>query len=266
MIRVALTLALALLSLAPARASAQASTRPALPADARLDLFVLAGQSNMAGRGVVEAEDKIANPTVWMLTAGGEWAPAIDPIHFDKPKVAGVGLGRTFGIEYAKAHPGVIVGLIPCAVGGVSLDQWKPDGKLYVDAIGRAKLAMKRGTIRGILWHQGEADTKPEKIATYAARLDALVARFRADLGAPAVPLIVGQLGVFDPAKNAARVPFNAMILKYPDGRPNVACVTSEGFKSIGDDTHFDAASQRELGRRYAEAFFKLDGSRKETR
>ena len=262
-----LTLALTFMAVVAAPARAQTTTLPTLPAGARLDLFLLAGQSNMAGRGVVEAQDKLADPNVWTLSVGGEWVPATDPIHFDKPKVAGVGLGRTFGIEYANAHPGAIVGLIPCAVGGVSLDQWKPDGKLYADAIARAKVAMRRGTIRGILWHQGESDARPEKIATYPERLDALLARFRADLGAAAAPLIVGQLGIFkDPEKNAGRVAFNQMIAKYPDGRPNVACVTSEGATSMGDDTHFDAASQREMGRRYAAAFDKLDPSKKDNR
>lgn len=241
----------------PAFAQPQAPAAP--PADTTLDLFLLVGQSNMAGRGKLEAEDKIADPHVWTLDASDSWAAAVDPIHTDpRGGKNGVGLGRTFGIRVAAARAGTQVGLIPCAVGGVSIDQWKKGGKLYTEAVRRAKIAQKRGRIVGILWHQGESDTKPEKIAKYAAKLDAIVAAFRADLDAPNAPLVVGELGLFnDPAKNAARTAFNEMIAKYAADRPGTGLVQSDDLASVGDDTHFDAASQRELGRRYAEAFLK---------
>ena len=58
-------------------------------------LFLLAGQSNMAGRGDVEEQDRVPHPRVFMLTKNNEWKPAVDPLHFDK-SVAGVGLGKTF--------------------------------------------------------------------------------------------------------------------------------------------------------------------------
>ena len=229
-----------------------------LPPDANMELFLLAGQSNMAGRGVPEAQDKIADPHVWVLNDENAWVPAIDPLHYDKVGVDGVGPGRSFGIELANAHPGAYIGLIPTAVGGVSLDMWKPGGKLYTTAIAHTRAAQKHGTLTGILWHQGESDTKPAKVESYSARLDKLMDALRHDLDAPSVPVVVGELGVFDPVKNAPRIGFNAMIAKYPQGHTNVACVDSHGLKSIGDNTHFDAASQRELGRRYAEDFLKL--------
>lgn len=243
-----------LMSTPPAKAGSPA----ALPPGVKLELFLLAGQSNMAGRGVPEAQDKVADPHVWMLSKDGAWVPAVDPLHYDKVGVDGVGPGRSFGIEVAKAHPGAYIGLIPTAVGGVSLEMWRPGGKLYTNAIARTRAAMKDGTLAGILWHQGESDTKPEKVQSYPARLDKLLEAFRHDLNAPDLPVVVGQLGVFDPVKNAPRVGFNAMIAKYPEDRTNVSCVQSQGLKSIGDNTHFDAASQRELGHRYAEAFQKL--------
>ena len=231
---------------------------PELPAGQKLDLFLLAGQSNMAGRGKVEGQDKVPDPNVWVLNEKGEWEPAIDPLHFDKVGVDGVGPGRSFGIALAKAEPGHMIGLIPCAVGGVSIGEWKPGGKLYNAAVRRVKIAEQHGTLKGILWHQGEADTRPERIAAYPQKLDALIAAFDKDLDVSNVPVVVGELGVFDPVKNEKRIPFNAMIDKYPDTRPNVALAKSDGFKSIGDNTHFDAASQREFGQRYAEAFLTL--------
>ena len=83
----------------------------------KMDLYLLVGQSNMAGRGVVEEQDKTPHARVLMLSKEGKWVPAIDPMHFDKP-AAGVGLGKTFGQLIAEANPGVTIGLIPCAVGG----------------------------------------------------------------------------------------------------------------------------------------------------
>ena len=67
----------------------------------KLDLYLLIGQSNMAGRGKVEDSDRVVHPRVWTLNKSDEWVPAIDPLHFDKPAAVGVGLGRTFGLEIA---------------------------------------------------------------------------------------------------------------------------------------------------------------------
>ena len=49
-----------------------------------LHLFLLAGQSNMAGRGTVESQDQKAHPRVYVLTKEKTWKPAVDPLHFEK--------------------------------------------------------------------------------------------------------------------------------------------------------------------------------------
>lgn len=231
---------------------------PAPPPEVRLDLFLLIGQSNMAGRGKVEAEDRQPHPRVWMLTATQEWMPAADPLHFDKPRVAGVGPGLMFGRMVAEKFPGTHIGLVPCAVGGTPIEDWARGGRLYADALARARAAQKRGTFRAILWHQGESDCAETNRVAYLPRLERLIADLRADLGAPDLPFIAGQLGDFgEDGKSQARRRFNAMILELPKRVPRTAVVTSEGAKSIGDGTHFDAATAREMGRRYAAAYFE---------
>jgi hypothetical protein len=75
------------------------------PAPANTKLFLLIGQSNMAGRGAIEEQDKVVHPRVFVQTRDLSWAPALDPLHFDKPRLAGVGLGSTFGRVVADAHP-----------------------------------------------------------------------------------------------------------------------------------------------------------------
>src|SRR4051812_29800346 len=94
--RVFVALLLAVLALSEARAAET-------PIPERMQLFLLIGQSNMAGRGAVEASDKVPHPHVFVLTKDLSWAPATDPLHFDKPDIVGVGLGLTFGRTIADA-------------------------------------------------------------------------------------------------------------------------------------------------------------------
>ena len=91
-----------------------------------LQLFLLIGQSNMAGRGVPEAEDQQTNPRIWMLTKELSWVPARDPMHFDKPAVIGVGPGLAFAKQLASTYPTINIGLIPSAVGGSGINVWRP--------------------------------------------------------------------------------------------------------------------------------------------
>ena len=95
-----------------------AQTTPA-QAPTAMRLFLLIGQSNMAGRGTVEELDRTPVAHVWMLNQQGQWVPAVEPMHFDKPKVAGVGPGRAFGAAIATATPSAEIGLIPAAVGEI---------------------------------------------------------------------------------------------------------------------------------------------------
>jgi hypothetical protein len=125
----------------------------------KFQLYLLVGQSNMAGRGYVEAQDTVPNRHVLRLNPAGQWEVAKDPLHFDKP-VAGVGPGMAFGRALATADTSVVIGLIACAVGGSGIDAWAPgayfaDTKThpYDDALARARVAQQTGTLAGIIWH-----------------------------------------------------------------------------------------------------------------
>ncbi len=229
----------------------------ALPAASEnMQIFLLIGQSNMAGRGTVEAEDKSPHPRVFVLTKDLAWVPAVDPSHYDKPERIGTGLGKTFGAIVADAKPGAVIGLVPAAFVGSALDEWTPGSPHYVNAVARAKEALKRGQLAGILWHQGESDRAPDKAATYAGRFAKFIAQLRADLGAADVPVIVGEIGRF--CLNEG--PVNASIRKLPDAVPHCALVTTEGLAGRPEEPevlHFETAAFRELGRRYAAAWLK---------
>ena len=245
--------------------SAQSTADVKLPDKSKFHLFLLAGQSNMAGRGDVEAADKVPRPRVFMLAKDGSWKPASDPIHYDKPS-AGVGPGRTFALALAEADTNISIGLIPAACGGSPISTWQPgayfrdtDSHPYDDAIERTKLAMRQGTLKAILWHQGESDAHPEFSAVYHQKLTELITRFRKDLGDDRLPVIIGQLGQFPSAPwtdDTRRV--NAAHLTVVKELPALAFVSSDGLSCKPDNLHFDAKSQREFGHRYANAYLKL--------
>lgn len=253
---------------AAALAAAAPLERPLPPREA-FHLFLLAGQSNMAGRGESTAQDPPVTSRVLMLDRRGQWVPAADPMHFDKP-IAGVGLGRAFAATLAERHPDLTIGLIPTAVGGSPISSWQPgalDGptqtRPWDDAIARARIALRDGTLRGILWHQGESDATAELAPLYRARLHELVARFRTVLEAPHVPFILGQLGQFPDAPwNDARRAIDQVHRTLPEQVPHTAYVSAEGLSHKGDRLHFDAPSLRVFGRRYAHAFLTLTAGR----
>jgi len=230
----------------------------------RFHLCLLIGQSNMAGRGKVAKEDKTPHPRVLVLNKKDEWAPAVDPLHFDKP-MAGVGPGLAFGKAVAEADPSVTIGLIPCAAGGSPIAVWQKGGyweqtrsKPYDEALRRVAVARKRGVFKGILWHQGESDSNPTAAPVYTERLDGLIARLRRDLHVPTVPFLVG--GLSDPLrarKEEARV-VDGALRELPKRVKRTAYVSAEGLGLKSDNAHFTAAAARELGRRYAEALLAL--------
>lgn len=234
-------------------------------------LYLLVGQSNMAGRGKVTKQDQEPNPQVLMLNKKREWVPAVDPLHFDKPGIVGVGIGKTFGIEMAKDNPDATIGLIPCGVGGSPISSWQP-GEFYKptkshpwdDAMERAEVALEKGTLKGILWHQGESDSKPGLAEIHEEKLHDLIARFRKELNAPAVPFIAGQMGQFEerPWNDSKRLVDSAH-RNLSENVKNAAFVSSDGLHHKGDEVHFDADSYRELGRRYADAFRRLTNPEK---
>lgn len=240
-------------------------TTPARPARESFHLFLLAGQSNMAGRGKVEAADAVPTPGILMFDRGRTWVPAADPMHFDKP-VAGVGLGRSFAGRVLASTPGVTIGLIPTAVGGTRIDLWQPGAHdeatkshPWDDALARATAALPSGTLKAILWHQGESDATAELAPGYEAKLHALIARFRTTLDAPDLPFIVGQLGQYpDVPWDDARRTVDAAHRALPTKVAHTAFVPSDGLVHNGDRVHFDSASLRELGRRYADAYPRL--------
>ncbi|WP_221030943.1 sialate O-acetylesterase [Actomonas aquatica] len=251
----------ALLLLPLATGSVNAAEQPTR----ELHLFLLVGQSNMAGRGEIDPADNAPLEGVWVWGAEDRWMPAVEPYHWDK-SMAGAGLAKSFAAAYRAAHPDVDVGLIPAACGGSALHDWAVGAYFeqtrshpWFDATRRAKLAMTDGTLRGILWHQGESDSHPGLAENYEAGLRELLQRFRAALAAPTVPIVIGQTGRFTPdALSEPQQQVDAANRSIAAADAHVVWVSAKGLTAKPDGIHFETAALRELGRRYYAAWATL--------
>ncbi|MBN2711154.1 MAG: sialate O-acetylesterase [Planctomycetes bacterium] len=238
-----------------------------IPSKEKFHLFFLAGQSNMAGRGYVEDEDRVPHPRVLMQTRDGSWVPAVDPVHYDK-KEAGVCLAHTFALELVARDEDITVGLVPTACGGSPISTWEPgayhsqtDSHPYDDSIKRMRRAMEDGVLKAMLWHQGESDCTPELSAVYKSELLDLIGRFKNEFGAPDLPVVIGQLGEIPEAPwSESRRLVNRAHMEIVAELADACFVRSDGLTCNPDNIHFDAKSLREFGRRYAKAYLDMIG------
>jgi len=222
--------------------------------------FLMIGQSNMAGRGFIHEVPPIYNERIQMLR-NGRWQMMTEPVNYDRP-VSGISLVGSFAEAWSRENQDDKIGLIPCAEGGSTLDEWAVDQPLFRHAITEAKFAMENSELTGILWHQGESDSMNGNYKVYYNKLFSIVEALRVELNAPDIPFIIGGLGDFlgkeGFGKYSAEYNFiNQELQKFAFEQDNCYFVTAEGLTSNPDGIHIDAISQRKFGLRYFEAFSK---------
>ncbi|XP_049350970.1 probable carbohydrate esterase At4g34215 [Solanum verrucosum] len=238
------------------------------------NIFILAGQSNISGRGGVinhslrpgfvnESWDGVipreceSNPSILRLSGGLKWVEAHEPLHkdIDVNNTCGIGPGMPFANTVLKKDPSIgVIGLVPCAVGGTSITEWAPGGFLYKNMIKRTKAATRGGgKIRALLWFQGESDAKTlEDAKMYKVRLERFFKNVRHDLELPNLTVIqVGiatALGPYMELVREAQREINIGNLKYVDAK---------GLQIGPDYTHLTTAAQIQLGQMLADAFLR---------
>jgi peptidoglycan/xylan/chitin deacetylase (PgdA/CDA1 family) len=257
------------------------------PVDA--DIWVLAGQSNMQGAG--RTPDTLTDPKIWMMNLDDRWMVAREPLHrifeatapaypiafyqlwgnpeksLEKARqffreqapisrqkpIGGVGPGMYFA-RHVLAGTGRPIGLIPCALGGSTIAQWDPSGKIHGDStlygamLNRVRSA---GTqhIKGLVWYQGESEAFIAQAETYEAKLLAFIDSFRCDIGRPDLPVVIVQIG---------RVVIRDTVmdrniqLKAITERPNLY-LTSGIDLELDDCVHFSTLGNQRLGARLGE-------------
>ena len=247
-------------------------------ADPKFQIYLCFGQSNMEGGANPESVDKkYVDPRFQVLVTDstnkertmGKWYTAY-------PRI--VGLGGLCPIDYfgrsmvAALPADYKVGVVAVASGGVDIRAFntkngedyirykespkvaKYDCKLYKRLVDMAKIAQKKGVIKGILLHQGESNSEQEQWPGWVKIIyDSLIS----DLGlnAAEVPLLVGEL--VGEAEGGEYWRHNAVIAKVPTVIPTAHVVSSV---SCPGDIHFSALGYRILGKHYAIKMLELLG------
>ena len=225
-------------------------------------VFILAGQSNMAGRGFVEPQDTIPNERIFTINKKGVITLAKEPLHFYEPALTGLDCGLSFARTLTQQIPDSIsVLVLPTAVGGSSISQWLGDSiyrnvQLLSNFKEKVAIGKKHGEIKGILWHQGESDANPENIALYHKRLSKLVNEFRQIVADEKLPILIGELGGY--STNADWSKINTQIHLYASTDAEVTVISTSDLKDKGDNVHFDSEGQRIIGKRFANEFIKI--------
>lgn len=237
------------------------------------DVYVLAGQSNMSGRGALadlSDGERAADPRILLYGNDGRWRDAADPLDDAASQIDPVSTDRQAavgpGLFFARALLGKGVrtplALLPCAKGGSSIARWVPGSgrdTLYGSCLARTQ-ELKQ-SIAGLLWYQGESDAEKasEPAEAWPRRFREIVTRYRVDVGQPDLPVVFVQLSD-KPKKNGERFPSWHRMQQLQAGFSMhcVAMVKATGLTRNDDELHLATAGQRVLGRRLAKAMLRL--------
>jgi Carbohydrate esterase, sialic acid-specific acetylesterase len=228
--------------------------------NSKLWVFILAGQSNMAGRGLVEPADTIPNKRILTINKCGELIIAKEPLHFYEPLLTGLDCGLSFAKAVLKKAPSdVSILLLPVAVGGSSIIQWINDSihrsvKLYSNYLEKVAIANKYGAVKAILWHQGESDANNNDILLYKERLNTLFTKYRYDAGNTTLPILTGELGYFEKYQPWFGK-INTVLHQYAASDTNTGIISAKNLHHKGDSLHFNSKAQRLLGKRFAKLY-----------
>ncbi|MFZ4521282.1 MAG: sialate O-acetylesterase [Bacteroidales bacterium] len=226
-----------------------------------LEIYLLIGQSNMAGRAQIIAPDFDTLYGTYLFRGDSihTWEVAVNPLNKYSTirrelSVQQLGPGYYFAKNMMQAEPGADIGLVVNARGGTSIDLWAPGKSYFNDAVSRTRQAVQNGTLRAILWHQGESDVK--KYREYPEKIVNLINALRMEFNNPNLPFIAGEVAEEKPN----RAEFNVMLKETLAKVPFTAVARVTGLTTY-DSTHFDTRSMRIIGERYAVETLKLVNS-----
>jgi hypothetical protein len=239
------------------------------PAASGYDVILMAGQSNMSGRGT--PYDQRTDPPharVWQWGSSGTYAgvlsQAVEPLAMvDTP--SGIGPGLNFARWYAGIIPtNRQVLLVAAAQGGQAIvgGTWDPDtpGSNAQNSIARANAAMAyagaNARFAGILWVQGETDGDNNATgAQYQAKFDTLANRWRTEIaGAANAPIVLGGM-VPEYLGTGTRTAIDAVHQDTPHRLAYTAYAPGIAGANLGDGNHYNATGARKLGRGMFDAY-----------
>jgi hypothetical protein len=242
-------------------ASALAAFFPTAPGTTALappgTVFVLAGQSNMLGRGLPLSAGEPSTPSVlvWRPQHAEGWAVAADPLGNPADPANGIGPGMSFARAIVGTTGGT-VGLIQCAKGGSSIFEWQPSKALYQRCLSQVQSAGVQ--VAAVLFLQGEADSVTKAAAAkWEAKFLKLAAAFKADFAPTLMLAEIGRLsGTAYPYQAAVRA------AQWDAARRLGAPLVLTADLPMEDGNHFTVEGYKALGVRYAAAWLNLLGFR----
>ena len=253
--------------------------------DPNFHIYLCVGQSNMEGNAAIESQDLSGISTRFQMMAAvnfgtnrtkGNWYKAIPPLCRQN---TGLTPADYFGRTLVEKLPeNIKVGVINVAVGGAKIELYMDEFKdAYIagdadwfknickeydnDPLGRliemGKLAQKKGTIKGILLHQGESNNGEsdwcEKVGKVYTRIC-----YALGLNPAETPLLAGETLYADQG-GACSWHNTAALPHLKEYVTNSYVISAKDLPGNGKDSfHFSAAGYRTLGKRYAEQMYKL--------
>lgn len=253
--------------------------------DPNFHIYLCFGQSNMEGNAAIESQDLSGISTRFQMMAAvnfgtnrtkGNWYKAIPPLCRQN---TGLTPADYFGRTLVEKLPeNIKVGVINVAVGGAKIELYMDEFKdAYIagdadwfknickeydnDPLGRliemGKLAQKKGTIKGILLHQGESNNGEsdwcEKVGKVYTRIC-----YALGLNPAETPLLAGETLYADQG-GACSWHNTAALPHLKEYVTNSYVISAKDLPGNGKDSfHFSAAGYRTLGKRYAEQMYKL--------
>lgn len=229
--------------------------------DPVLHIFMLMGQSNMAGVAKNEASDKNTDNRllVWggCNQPAGKWNTATPPLN-DCPGEKGWNLtdsvdpGIWFGKTMLEKLPqGHTIGLVGTAESGESINTFITGGshhQMILNKIAAVKGA-KNARFAGIIFHQGESDSGQ---SAWPGKVVQLYNEVKAAFGVSYdVPFVLGEL-----PQGGCCSGHNTLVHQAADMLPKGAWISQQGT-NVMDEYHFDHASVVIMGKRYGETMLK---------
>lgn len=240
----------------------------------RMQLFILAGQSNMVGWSPIPERER-TDLRIYLFGKDYRWRIADHPIEnasnqvdmVSENRLAGFGPGMEFAFASLERHPEIVIGLIPCARNSSGIIQWQrdlSDQSLYGSCLKRVRAASPMGQISGILFFQGETDAQnpvlypePEpQPFDWSDLFTAFIRDFRNDLHEPGLPVVFAQLGA-DPLSTGFPNWKIVQEQQLSTHIPVTAMITTDDLPLL-DGLHFTVDGYRTIGRRFADAYWDL--------
>ena len=226
------------------------------------DIFVVAGQSNAAGRAKGPIEDG-PELGIHLLRMSGEWDLATHPLAETTNSIhcgnfENHNPGHTPWLHFAKLlkrELGYPIGLVMSAYGGAPLRWWNPqeNGALLDNML--EQLREYDIHPRAMLWIQGEAEGYENAAETYLERFSAFVQATRQGTGVPGLPVFTVQINrCMNPATEALDRQWGIVRQKQVDAArtiPGVYVVPSSDV-ALYDFIHDSAQGNLVIGERVA--------------